>query len=62
MRKPEWGRKAARASLMLAVAGGAMTLVLGGCGQSGALRLPEKSSLSASVPKPNPAAERVARG
>ena len=52
MRKHERGRRAPRAALSLAVAGGAMILALGGCGQSGPLYLPEKASLAASVEAP----------
>ena len=47
MRKHERGRRTPGAALALAVAGGAMILALGGCGQSGPLYLPEKASLSA---------------
>lgn len=49
MRKHERGRRTPGAALALAVAGGAMILALGGCGQSGPLYLPEKASLAASV-------------
>ena len=52
MRKHERGRRAPGAALALAVAGGAMILALGGCGQSGPLYLPEKASLAASVEGP----------
>ena len=46
MRKHERGRRTPGAALALAVAGGAMILALGGCGQSGPLYLPEKASLA----------------
>ena len=52
MRKHERGRRTPGAALALAVAGGAMILALGGCGQSGPLYLPEKASLAASVEGP----------
>ena len=52
MRKHERGRRTPGAALALAVAGGAMVLALGGCGQSGPLYLPEKASLAASVERP----------
>ena len=52
MRKHERGRRTPRATLALAVAGGAMILALGGCGQSGPLYLPEKASLAAKVEGP----------
>ena len=52
MRKHERGRRTPGAALSLAVAGGAMILALGGCGQSGPLYLPEKASLAASVEGP----------
>ena len=52
MRKHERGRRTPGAALALAVAGGAMILALGGCGQSGPLYLPEKSSLAAGVAVP----------
>ena len=52
MRKHERGRRTPGAALVLAVAGGAMILALGGCGQSGPLYLPEKASLAASAEGP----------
>ena len=52
MRKHERGRRTPGAALVLAAAGGAMILALGGCGQSGPLYLPEKASLAASVEGP----------
>ena len=52
MRKHERGRRTPGAALALAVAGGAMILALGGCGQSGPLYLPEKASLAAGVEGP----------
>lgn len=52
MRKHERGRRTPGAALALAVAGGAMILTFGGCGQSGPLYLPEKASLAASVERP----------
>ena len=57
MRKRESGRRTsgvARARALVA-AGGAMILALGGCGQSGPLYLPEKSSPSAAAPAQAPA-------
>ncbi len=52
MRKREPGCRPSRAARTraLAAAGGAMMLALGGCGQSGPLYLPEKSSPSAAAP------------
>ena len=62
MRKREPGRRTRGAALALAAASGAMILALGGCGQSGPLYLPKKSSLSAVAPVPatvsSPAAGR----
>ena len=55
MRKGEPCRRAGGAGLALAVASGAMILALGGCGQSGPLYLPKKSSPSASALPPVPA-------
>ena len=52
MRKHERGRRTPGAALVLAIAGGAMILALGGCGQSGPLYLPEKASLAAGVAVP----------
>lgn len=54
MRKREPGRRrTGGAALALAAAGGAMVLVLGGCGQSGPLYLPpEKTSPSAAASAP----------
>ena len=52
MRKHERGRRTPGAVLAPAVASGAMILALGGCGQSGPLYLPEKSSLAAGVAVP----------
>ena len=60
MRKREPGRRTGGARLALAVAGVAMILALGGCGQSGPLYLPKKSSLSASAPPPVPVSPAVA--
>ena len=60
MRKHERGRRTPGAALALAVAGGAMILALGGCGQSGPLYLPEKASLSAVAPLPGPVPSAVA--
>ena len=54
MRKHERGRRTPGAALVLAAAGGAMLLALGGCGQSGPLYLPEKASLSRAAPRPGP--------
>lgn len=76
MRKREPGRRKIGAELALVVAGGAMILALGGCGQSGPLYLPKKSSFSAAAPDPvsvprgaagrpatrRPAADRFAHG
>ena len=66
MRKRERSRRTAATALTLVVAGGAMILALGGCGQSGPLFLPKESSLSgfgpASAPAPGvvgPAAART---
>ena len=61
MRKHERGRRTPGAALALAVAGGAMLLALGGCGQSGPLYLPEKASRSAVVPLPGPVPSAIAR-
>ena len=56
MRKREPGRRTGPArARALAAAGGAMMLALGGCGQSGPLYLPEKSSPSAAAPARAPA-------
>ena len=55
MRKHERGRRTPGAALALAVAGGAMILALGGCGQSGPLYLPEKASLAAAASVERPA-------
>ena len=52
MRKRESGRRKGGAAMALAVASGAIILALGGCGQSGPLYLPKKSSLSVSAPSP----------
>jgi predicted small lipoprotein YifL len=52
MRKHERGRRTPGAALVLAAACGAMILALGGCGQSGPLHLPKKSSLAAGVAAP----------
>ena len=52
MGKRESGRRAGGAVLALAVASGAMALALGGCGQSGPLYLPKKSSFSAAASPP----------
>ena len=52
MRKCERGRRTPGAALALAAAGGAIVLVLGGCGQSGPLYLPEKASLAAGAAGP----------
>ena len=60
MRKRESGRRTGGALMALAVASGAMILALGGCGQSGPLYLPKKSSLSASAPSPVSVALAVA--
>ena len=49
MCKHERGRRTTGARLALAAVGGVMLLALGGCGQSGPLYLPEKSSLAAGV-------------
>ncbi len=46
------GRRTSGAALALAVASGAMILALGGCGQSGPLYLPKKSSPFAVAPAP----------
>ena len=54
MREREPGRRSGGAMLALAVASGAMILVLGGCGQSGPLYLPKKASPSASASAPPP--------
>ena len=62
MRNRERGRRTAGAALALVVAGGAVILALGGCGQSGPLHLPKKSSLSGSVPAPAPAPGLAGRG
>ena len=51
MRKRERSRRTAATALTLVVAGGAMILALGGCGQSGPLYLPKESSLSLSAPR-----------
>ena len=61
MRKHERGRRTPGAALALAVAGGAMILALGGCGQSGPLYLPEKASLAAVAPLPGPVPSVVAQ-
>lgn len=60
MRKREPGHRTGGAGLALAVAGVAMILVLGGCGQSGPLYLPKKSSLSAAAPPTVPDSPAVA--
>lgn len=60
MRKRESGRRTGGAVLALAVASGAMILALGGCGQSGPLYLPKKSSPSASAPSTKSVAFAVA--
>jgi len=60
MRKREPGRRTGGTLLALAVASGAMIFTLGGCGQSGPLYLPKKSSLSASAPPPVPVSPAVA--
>lgn len=52
MRKREPGRRTSGAALALAVASGAMVLVLGGCGQFGPLYLPKKPPPSAVAPAP----------
>ena len=52
MRKRERGRRTAGTALALAAVCGAVTLFLGGCGQSGDLYLPERSSLAAGAAVP----------
>ena len=60
MRKREPGRRAGGAVLALVVASGVMILALGGCGQSGPLYLPKKSSPSASALLPVPVSSTAA--
>ena len=52
MRNRERGRRTPGAALALAAVGGVMLLALGGCGQSGPLYLPERSSLAADAAAP----------
>ena len=61
MRRQERRPGTPGAALVLVAASAAMLLALGGCGQSGPLHLPEKSSLSAALWTPGLAAGGVAR-